>query len=378
MTMQLTSHDVDGIKRELGHLLSDVKSSHRVEAMARGLGFQTNASLRALLQNGQADCTVGDSAFETYLIDRGFPKPPYATLTEAVSRVRETQTRQAIAAVMDAFPELSSIGFDVYDGENKTESQRQADFEESRAQMLTSRYVEQFKHCVALLSTKPKSANFNTEFTTYKIKHAVERHLEGLGIPNFHISNGMLIAAAAHLGFQIKRRDFMSAYLNIDWTTPLPSDPALREGTGSRAKAGRNMMVAAVNAGIEQKLFGLAGGENFWEGHDTQFKFEVAGLEALAYVTEYYAGGPLLLHIAVRPTFRVDLWIEHETAGLYAGDAFIVGWLERERGTWVQKKFDTKSSFRNAILPILTNVEVEPQGFADGAQPYRPPARMLK
>jgi len=31
-----------------------------------------------------------------------------------------------------------------------------------------------------------------------------------------------------------------------------------------RARAWRNMMVAAINAGLEQKLFGLQPGQNYW------------------------------------------------------------------------------------------------------------------
>ncbi len=39
ITFALT--DIESLKRELTRLLPDIKSSHRVEAMARGLGWDT-------------------------------------------------------------------------------------------------------------------------------------------------------------------------------------------------------------------------------------------------------------------------------------------------------------------------------------------------
>jgi hypothetical protein len=361
MTMQLTSHDIDGVKRELGHLLPEVKSSHRVEAMARGLGYQTNASLRAKLQNGAAPCALDEEAFADYLTSKDFPKPPYATLAEAVSRVRDGDVRKAIEAVMQQLPDLSTFGFDVYDEENKSPAERQAEFEKKRAEMLTSHYVEQFKLAVPVLSTKAKRATFNKAFTTYNIKHAVERHYQAGGMHGASVSNGMLIAAAAHLGFEIDRRHYMSAYLNIEWNAPLPEVPS---GPASRTKATRNLIVAAVNAGLAQNIFGLGDGENYWSGNGQQFTFQIGGIDACAYVHEWYKGGPLMLHIAANPTFRVDLWIENETAGFYAGDAFVVGLFNREHGARLQKAYGKKSCFRKSVLSILSNIEIGPEGYA--------------
>jgi hypothetical protein len=49
MRSNITLADIERIKDALRASLPDVKSSHRVEAIARGLGWHTNASMRAAL-----------------------------------------------------------------------------------------------------------------------------------------------------------------------------------------------------------------------------------------------------------------------------------------------------------------------------------------
>ena len=45
MKAQFSLTDIESIKRELLRLLPNVKSSHRVEAMARGLGWNSKRGL---------------------------------------------------------------------------------------------------------------------------------------------------------------------------------------------------------------------------------------------------------------------------------------------------------------------------------------------
>jgi hypothetical protein len=49
MKSTITLTDIEHMKGALRASLPDVKSSHRVEALARGLGWLTNASMRAAL-----------------------------------------------------------------------------------------------------------------------------------------------------------------------------------------------------------------------------------------------------------------------------------------------------------------------------------------
>jgi hypothetical protein len=86
MTTTLSLSEIEFIKRELATLLPDVKSSHRVEAMARGLGWNSNAAMRAELALGAAARKVDDSAFSAYLRDHGFGRPSAGVLTLVVKR----------------------------------------------------------------------------------------------------------------------------------------------------------------------------------------------------------------------------------------------------------------------------------------------------
>ena len=72
MTILLTLKHAQLIKKELRLNLPHVKSSHRAEAMARGLGWKSNAALRAALMCGPADCVLNDDAFSGYLEEKGF------------------------------------------------------------------------------------------------------------------------------------------------------------------------------------------------------------------------------------------------------------------------------------------------------------------
>ena len=67
MKVLCSQADIDAIKAELAALLPKIKSSHRVEALARGLGWNTNAALRADLTAGRMERMVDDVAFNDYL-----------------------------------------------------------------------------------------------------------------------------------------------------------------------------------------------------------------------------------------------------------------------------------------------------------------------
>jgi hypothetical protein len=61
------------IKRLVGLAEPGIKSSHRAEAIARGLGFNTNAALAAALSGGQGIRVVADDKpFGAFLAERGY------------------------------------------------------------------------------------------------------------------------------------------------------------------------------------------------------------------------------------------------------------------------------------------------------------------
>jgi hypothetical protein len=50
-------------------------------------------------------------------------------------------------------------------------------------------------------------------------------------------------------------------------------------------------------------------------------------------------------------------------AGLYAGDAFASGYLEREDGKWLQVSEKPCNAFRNSLLPVIAAMVVQPKGY---------------
>jgi len=138
-----------------------------------------------------------------------------------------------------------------------------------------------------------------------------------------------------------------------------------------RAKAWRNLMVCAINAGLQQRHFSLAPYRNMWPGADptgmghsgTGFTYAFSlpnNFPAKAYVSD--AGfGELKIHAAVMPRGEV---VRCTDAGFAAGDAFAEGWLERARGFWLQHSPEMFAC-RRRLLPTVANYEASPMGFGD-------------
>lgn len=77
-------------KRLLGQAAPHIKSSHRAEALARGLGYATNAALQAALEGGPVDVTMSREDFEGFLDARGYrvEELQIALLRDAVTLAR--------------------------------------------------------------------------------------------------------------------------------------------------------------------------------------------------------------------------------------------------------------------------------------------------
>lgn len=132
----------------------------------------------------------------------------------------------------------------------------------------------------------------------------------------------------------------------------------------NREKAWRNLMVLAINEGIRQKLFSLRPEDNRWPNADQTgalFDFVLPdGLPARGYVSD--AGfAELAINVAVNP--KGDM-VKAYNGGFYAGDAFASGWLERERGAWLQSA-TTQFNCRNSLLNYLAGLKIEPLGYGD-------------
>ena len=51
-------------------------------------------------------------------------------------------------------------------------------------------------------------------------------------------------------------------------------------------------------------------------------------------------------------------------AGFDAGDAFAAGWLERERGLWLQFSPE-RFNCRRAMVEMLASLDIQPAGYGD-------------
>ena len=144
----------------------------------------------------------------------------------------------------------------------------------------------------------------------------------------------------------------------------MPSSAYEIEYKTTRSKAWRNLMVFAVNEALDRKLFSLRVNDNRFgdaEGRGSLFDFMLPnGLPVRGYVSD--AGfGELNVHAAVNP---IGTWIRAANAGFSAGDAVARGWLERERGAWLQTSAQ-QFHCRRGLLQTLADLHVEPQGYGD-------------
>lgn len=138
-----------------------------------------------------------------------------------------------------------------------------------------------------------------------------------------------------------------------------------------RERAWRNLMVCAINAGIHQKLFTLSPDNFSWAEPVPEYHGQVregclfdfvlpSGQPARGYVGD--AGfGELSIHVAVNPKGKM---VRAFNAGFDAGDAFAAGWLEREKGAWLQSA-TTQFNCRKSLLNTLVGIDVRPRGFGD-------------
>jgi len=205
LQIPITDLTVKQMKADLAKVLLNVKSSHRVEAMARGLGFRTYASMLAISQIPRELRKADGISFKNYLENRGFNVGPPAFY--------QVVARAAIRSVLDAVPVLTSAGIGIgpprrnTEGKWETARQRNSRFAEWQGELLDSE--QQFLLALAFVSRIKKIKTIGSGRGSYGLKHVAEKYVctfptgEQLG-PQY-VSNGALIAAAVHCGFHFKK-----------------------------------------------------------------------------------------------------------------------------------------------------------------------------
>ena len=118
------------------------------------------------------------------------------------------QARQMIRGVRVAHPHLTAYGFGTFEREHSPDYERR--LREDREDMLTDAACAQFIPAWDWLSRQNRARHLNRRLDSYDLKHKVERWA------GRSVDNGVLIAAAVSLGFQVGRAaGGANAYFNI-------------------------------------------------------------------------------------------------------------------------------------------------------------------
>lgn len=198
---------IDLIKAELTHKLPDVKSSHRCEAIARGLGFRTYAAaLAAAKAETPITAHVRGDLFMAYLTDHGFDVRS-ESLYHAAAKI-------ALREVSERTPKLTMWGIGVgrprrkEDGRWEDFRDMNAKFRQDRAELVSDDAVEAFLTSLAFLARVTPTKTIREGTGSYWLKHIAENfactYPEGEKLGPTYVANGVLIAAALHAGFKMK------------------------------------------------------------------------------------------------------------------------------------------------------------------------------
>lgn len=148
------------------------------------------------------------------------------------------------------------------------------------------------------------------------------------------------------------------------------SDVPLRTKRGIRWQVWRNLMVAAINAGLEQRLFGLAEGENWWPGATQDGERSDRGIYRFLFADDLpvlvgvdaVRGGELSVKVILRPK-KPDIRPEWY-CDLNSGEATAHGWLERRLGSWIQDGGE-KVHCKRALQDRIAGAVIPTAGYSE-------------
>lgn len=192
------------MKAELTVRLPKVKSSHRCEALARGLGFGTYSSAKAA---SETIVRVRGELFRDYLKDRGIDVSPECLFLVAA--------RIAIHQVADRYPELTTrgLGFGrpTLNAQGRWESPQEVfkRFQDDRSELFDDSTTAGFLASLSLLGDVLPTRTVRPGTGSYWLKHIAEKcscsYPTGEKLGPVYVTNGAFIAAALHAGFKMKR-----------------------------------------------------------------------------------------------------------------------------------------------------------------------------
>jgi len=98
---------LDGLKRVLKRELPDVKHTHRIEALARGLGWSSYHTMQADVYDYTLKAAMDGAAFTEFLESLGYSDVDPAILERVLRRfLREVPEGDAMPSAADLEPEV--------------------------------------------------------------------------------------------------------------------------------------------------------------------------------------------------------------------------------------------------------------------------------
>lgn len=207
LEIAFTLDRLDAIKAELTRTLPHVKSSHRCEAIARGMGFRTYASAKAVAQSASLDrITLHGEPFVAYLAKRDF--------RASAEPFYRAGAKVALRDVAKMNPKLTMWGIGIgrprrkADGEWESWRDRNVRFVDAREELVSDGAVGAFLTSLAFIAKVKRTRTIRNHTGSYRLKHIAENfactYPEGSRLGPKYVPNGALIAAAVHAGFQYR------------------------------------------------------------------------------------------------------------------------------------------------------------------------------
>lgn len=206
LDITLTPVALDRLKSGLRQTAPTIKSSHRTEALARGLGFRTNAELRVRIAEDTARRRVEPAAFSAYLTEHGFEAP--------ASMLLRATAHAIILEAMDRDERLHKWGWGCGRPERRSDGKWENPYQHYdrfllyREELKDIRVADQVLRAIAMLSRVPTTKTIRPDTDSYRLKHIAENfpcdYPDGESLGPGYVANGPLIIAASHLGFRYR------------------------------------------------------------------------------------------------------------------------------------------------------------------------------
>lgn len=115
-----------------------------------------------------------------------------------------------------------------------------------------------------------------------------------------------------------------------------------------RNKAWRNIMVSVINHALSINYLSLNKDD---KTNDKPFNLVIGGHEMECRVS--------------------DIGYSEVSVTAWSQPVYATGWLERETGLWLQTGSGFKLRITGQWLPIMANITIEPNGYADNGRFFR-------